>query len=306
MEFFIQIFTWFKRFFAGGRTIQELAKRIDVSVNELKNVDVSYRTVSIPKKSGKRRMLNVPNESLKALQRRILRRLLKKLRTHGLATGFKPGVSFVDNARCHQSQAVVIRIDLVDFFPSIGRDKVMSCFRRIGWGRKAAKLLCDLTTHNDCLPQGAPTSPMLSNLVCLRMDARFAGVCSAFDAVYTRYADDITISSHRHNLEVHEIIAIAISIIRSTGFQPHFGKKFDVRRSHQRQVVTGLVVNDRARLSREQRRWLRAVEHRKSLAKAGGYLGPQPTLTDEQLAGWKSLRNMIDQPPGGLPLTRAS
>ena len=294
MTLFHRIFTWFARLFAGGRTVKELAHRIDVPIDSLKNIDLSYRQVSIPKKSGKRRKLNVPNNKLKTLQRRILHRLLKKLRTHPLATGFKPGVSFVDNARCHQSQAVVIRIDLVNFFPSIKRSTIESYFRRIGWGRGAARLLCDLTTHNDCLPQGAPTSPMISNLVCYFMDIRFSGFCEEHDAVYTRYADDITISSHREDADVHELLALSLRAIRRAGFQPHFGKKFDVRRSHQRQMVTGLVVNDRANLTREKRRWLRAVEHRKKLVQAGGYLGPRPTLTDEQLAGWHSLQNMID------------
>ena len=137
---------------------------------------------------------------------------------------------------------------------------------------------------------------MISNLVCYFMDIRFSGFCEEHDAVYTRYADDITISSHREDADVHELLALSLGAIRRAGFQPHFGKKFDVRRSHQRQMVTGLVVNDRANLTREKRRWLRAVEHRKKLVQAGGYLGPRPTLTDEQLAGWHSLQNMIDRP----------
>lgn len=296
MTLLFRFFAWLRRLFAGGRTVKELAVRIGVPIDELKNIDLSYRQTSIPKKSGKRRELNVPNDDLKAMQRRILHRLLKKLRSHSLATGFRTGVSFVDNARCHQAQAVVIRIDLVDFFPSIKRSMVQHYFRKIGWGRQAAKLLCDLTTYNDSLPQGAPTSPMISNLVCFLMDIRFSIICDEYDLAYTRYADDITISSHRENVDVHSVLSQALRIIRSYGFQPHFGKKFDVRRSHQRQMVTGLVVNERANLTREKRRWLRAVEHRKKLVQAGGYLGPRPTLTDEQLEGWRSLQKMIDQP----------
>ena len=132
MTLFHRIFTWLARLFAGGRTVKELANRIDVPIDSLKHVDLSYRQVTIPKKSGKRRKLNVPNNELKTLQRRILHRLLKKLRTHALATGFKPGVSFVDNARCHQSQAVVIRIDLVDFFPQTRHHRVLLPQNRLG------------------------------------------------------------------------------------------------------------------------------------------------------------------------------
>ena len=82
--------------------------------------------------------------------------------------------------------------------------------------------------------------------------------------------------------------------IRRAGYTPHLGRKFDVRRRHQRQIVTGLVVNEVANLSREKRRWLRAVEHRMKLKNAGGYVGPKPTLTEEELNGWRSLRKMID------------
>ena len=82
--------------------------------------------------------------------------------------------------------------------------------------------------------------------------------------------------------------------IRRAGYTPHLGRKFDVRRRHQRQIVTGLVVNEVANLSREKRRWLRAVEHQVKLQNAGGYVGPKPTLTEEELNGWRSLRKMID------------
>jgi RNA-directed DNA polymerase len=291
---FKQLASLFSQFFDRGKTVEELAERVGVTVEDLENVDRSYREFTIAKKSGKRRRLHAPNDNLKSLQRKILHRLLKKLRTHRLATGFQAGVSFVDNARCHQSQAVVIRIDLVDFFPSIGRLGIERYFRKIGWNRKAACLLCDLTTHEDRLPQGAPTSPKLSNLFCYLLDVRIAQLCAHHDAVYTRYADDITISSSRNSFDVHYILKQVTAIIRDNGFQPHFGKKFDVRRPHQRQVVTGLVVNDRANLPRETRRWLRSVEHRFRLAQQGGYVGPPPSLTEEQILGWRSLRKMID------------
>ncbi len=218
-----------------------------------------------------------------------------RLLVHPQATGFQRGVSFVENARCHQSQAIVIRLDLVDFFPSIHRVQIEKFFRRIGWNRKAARLLADLTTLNGALPQGAPTSPRLSNLVNYRLDASLAGLAKSHEGIYTRYADDITISLGSENSDVHAVIAELLRIVRAFGYTPHLGRKFDVRRRHQRQVVTGLVVNDRASLSREKKRWLRAVEYRTRIYKQGGTFCPPPTLTEQQLRGWRSLTSMINR-----------
>ncbi|MFK7768638.1 MAG: reverse transcriptase family protein [Mariniblastus sp.] len=279
----------------GGLRTHELARRLDLTIDELKSIDLTYQKFEIKKKSGKPRYISAPNAELKSLQRRILRRLLKALNTHPQATGFQPGVSFVDNARCHQSQAIVIRIDLVDFFPSILQKGVYGFFRRLGWDQTTSKLLANLTTHDGRLPQGAPTSPRLSNLMCVGLDFRMANLAEEHGAVYTRYADDITMSLGEGYHDVHELVGRMVMHIRQQGFQPHLKEKFDVRRQHQRQIVTGLVVNDQANLPREKRRWLRAVEHRMRLQEKGAYLGPNPSLTEEQLQGWQSLRKMINR-----------
>ena len=104
----------------------------------------------------------------------------------------------------------------------------------------------------------------------------------------TRYDDDITISSSQGFLHVHELIGDVLCLIRSSGYEPHIQKKFDVRRQHQCQMVTGLVVNEEANLPRKKRRWLRAVQHRFDTPG-----GKRPTITREQLQGWKSLVKMI-------------
>ena len=289
------IFNFFSR--RTGHQVDELARRLGVTAQELQSVDLQYQEFAIKKRSGKSRRIAAPNSELKSLQRKILRRLLARLSTHPSATGFQPGISFVDNARCHQSQQVIIRLDLVDFFPSIHADKVLEYFQKIGWSRKAAKLLTRLTTRDGALPQGAPTSPRLSNLVNYSLDATLSTVIARLDktAVYTRYADDITISSSNPDFDVHQAIKRVLYRIRLYGYQPHVEKKFDVRRSHQRQTVTGLVVNQGVNLPREKRRWLRAVQHRTKMKNSGGYLGPSPTLTEEQLQGWESLQSMISR-----------
>jgi len=101
--------------------------------------------------------------------------------------------------------------------------------------------------------------------------------------------------SRDQTVDLKPLLALTFSVIRELGYEPHVGKKFDVRRPHQRQTVNGLVVNDRANLPRETRRWLRAVRHRTEVYHQGGFLVPPPTLTKRQLAGWQALQTMIDR-----------
>jgi retron-type reverse transcriptase len=252
----------------------------------LQNIPLDYMTLNIPKRSGGYRKLSVPKANLKLIQRRIHKRLLRRLRTHPMATGFEPGLSIVHNAMVHTHQAVMIKMDLKDFFPSIKTAKITQYFQRIGWDRPTAQLLARLTTHEDCLPQGAPTSPRLSNLINFQMDFQIQRAIKRYRGTYTRYADDITISFPKDfPIRIRGTIQKVRNIARSHAYEIN-EKKTHILRQHQQQRVTGLVVNDKVNLPREKRRWLRAVEHR---LQTGG----EASLTAEQLAGYKALQQMI-------------
>jgi retron-type reverse transcriptase len=243
----------------------------------------------IPKKRGGERRLLIPDPHLKAMQRRLLHRLFKRLRAHPAAHGFERGRSIVTNALPHQARAVVIKIDLVDFFPTTRRNRIEQYFRRIGWNAEAAALLTNLCTTEGGLPQGAPTSPRLSNLVNFNMDSRIARYVHRHKGNYTRYADDITISfPHDYPRRIRGTIQRVKRIAKMFGYAIHVRGKLQILRRHQRQRVTGLVVNERVQLPRRVRRWLRAVEHR--LKKNGS-----ATLTTKQLAGWRALQAMIQK-----------
>jgi retron-type reverse transcriptase len=268
-------------------------------------VEPQYREFTIPKRSRGTRRILAPEPELKSLQRRILYRLLTRLKAHPAAMGFERGRSIVTNARAHCGQAVVMRFDLVDFFPSTRAARIKAYFRRIGWNRPAAALLARLCTYDGGLPQGAPTSPRLSNLVNYRVDARLAGMAARLGGVYTRYADDITLSFAGDDRDkVHWVQRFVRRVVEAEGYRLHRRKKLSVRRRHHCQVVTGLVVNDRVSLPRPVRRWLRAVEHRARMSRPGTLASYQPltgkplkrpTLTAEQLAGWRALRTMVEQ-----------
>lgn len=271
----------------GGHGLDELARRLGMSPPELASIQAAYRQFTIPKRSGGHRRILAPQKELKSVQRRILRRLLALLVSHPAATGFERGRSIVTNASRHLGRAVVVRMDLRDFFESTSARRVRRFFRRIGWNRPAARRLGELCTHRGALPQGAPTSPRLANLVNYRLDTRLNNLAAAFGATYTRYADDLVFSFDvDKRTQTKRLINLVKLIVREEGYRMHTRRKLHIRRRHQQQRVTGLVVNDRVNLPRRTRRWLRAVEHHHAT-------GRSSTLTETQLSGWRAYASMI-------------
>jgi retron-type reverse transcriptase len=271
-----------------GKSVDQLADWLNLLVNELNTVSLNYTQTQIPKRNGNgARTLHVPNDKLKDVQRTILRRLLANLKTHDAATGFEPGLSIAHNAHAHVGSAVVIKLDVIDFFPNSTAARVDHYFRRIGWDKDAAKILTELVTHNGGLPQGAPTSPRLSNLINYVLDAQIQRYVIKHKGTYTRYADDITISYPEDWPKyVRGTIQKVRSVCKRHGYTVHTRGKLRVLRRHQQQRVTGLVVNEKAQLPRAMRRKLRAIEHHLKT-------GQPATMSEQQLAGWKSLQRMI-------------
>jgi RNA-directed DNA polymerase len=188
---------WLRTKLGWGHDKKELARRLGMNQDELECLEPSYRERFIAKRRGGQRRLLVPDQTLMAVQRRILRRLLRRLRAHPAAIGFEIGKSVVHNAAPHVGRRVVIKLDLVDFFPSTRADRVEAYFRRVGWNAPAAALLTRLCTFDGALPQGAPTSPRLSNLINFAFDARLDRFVRRRKGIHTRYADDLTISFPR-------------------------------------------------------------------------------------------------------------
>ena len=299
----VGLLSWlFDRGSGAGRGVEELAARLKFGVEELRSVEPRYHEFRIAKRSGGQRRILAPAPELKSLQRRLHRRLLARLPVHPAAVGFRRGESIVTHARRHQGQAAVLRLDLRDFFPSTSTKRIEKYFRAIGWNRQAAALLVKLCTAEGGLPQGAPTSPVLSNLVNYRFDARIAAAAKLMNAVYSRYADDITLSFSDQEAGAGHNAAALCSFVRrlaaEEGYRLH-RKKSSIRRRHQRQVVVGLVVNQKVQLPRETRRWLRAVEHRaREQSRSAAFPNrpsKEPTLTDSQLDGWRALQAMIER-----------
>jgi hypothetical protein len=227
------------------------------------------------------RLIEAPKRTLKAAQRKILAEILEKIPAHPAAHGFVRGKSIVSNARPHVGQAVVIKLDLRNFYANVTFSRVVAIFRSMGYCREAAIWLGRLTTSaapwslaapdgdeelkslylRRHLPQGAPTSPALANLSAFGLDLRLAGLLKTFGGHYTRYADDLTLSGgddFRYALRC--VIPLTEQIVRSERFRLNHRKRKVIRRGH-RQVVTGVVVNAKPNIARDEFDRLKAVLH---------------------------------------------
>lgn len=244
--------------------------------------DGPYKLFQVPKReAGEVRLICAPNRILKAVQRRILEAILAPIPSHEAAHGFVPGRSTVTNAQAHVGQEVIVKFDLKDFFPSIHQSRVLGLFTSLGYtfgdgyartdddSNSVAPVLARLCVYRGArdewgagfAPQGAPTSPALSNLICRTLDARLTGLAHKLGGVYTRYADDLTLSfASLDELNLGRLRWWVDQICYQEGFLVHH-KKFRVTRRSQRQQVTGIVVNDTPRVPREERRKLRAILH---------------------------------------------
>lgn len=212
-----------------------------------------YKEITIPKRNGGNRVLNVPNIALKSMQRWILDNILYKVQSDPSATGFMPMKSIVLNASIHLKKKYILKMDIKDFFPSIDFRKVRSLFFELGYNKDVATALANICVFRGQLPQGAPTSPYLANLVCRELDKRIDNLCRKYRLSYTRYADDITISG---NSKIFWIKGIVEEIIRSYQFSLNNEKTIFLKPGD-RKRVTGIIVNEKLSVPRSVTRNLR-------------------------------------------------
>jgi retron-type reverse transcriptase len=258
------------------RTRADVAKLLKVKGSELDalmrpgtGAGSGYVEFEAPKRSGGVRRLAAPRAKLKAAQRALLDTLLARMPPHPAAHGFVPGRSTVSNAEPHVGATVVVRVDVQDFFPTVHYRRVKGLFEAHGYGDEVAGVLAGLTTHRPklpdgtvvwpgVLPQGAPTSPAIANLVCRRLDARLTALAAKAGATYTRYADDLSFSFKESPERLGRFLWWVNAILQQEGFAEN-GPKRRVMRKSGRLRVTGLTVNEKVSISREDRRRFKAI-----------------------------------------------
>ena len=308
----------------------DLAQAMGVSLHELRFLAFDrrvsrishYRRFAMPKKTGGERMISAPMPRLKRVQYWVLDNVLTRVPVHGAVHGFLAGRSIVSNAAPHVGRAVVINVDLKDFFPTIDLPRVRGVFTQLGFGKQVATTLALLCTEAPTeqvsidgetfhvalgarvLPQGAPSSPALTNILCRRLDARLQGAAAKLGFTYTRYADDLTFSADEdgHKL-AGKLLWRVRQIVIDEGFTPH-PQKQHVMRDSARQSVTGIVVNTKPAVSREMLRRFRATLFQ---VEKDGPAGKQWNGNENVLAaleGYAHFINMVDAGKGAPLLAR--
>jgi RNA-directed DNA polymerase len=284
-----------------------------------------YNFWTIPKRDGTQRQITAPKPELKAAQRWLLRNVVEKLPVHHGAHGFLNARSIATNALVHAGADVVVKVDVKDFFPTVSFRRVKGLFRKGGLPENVATLCALLATEarreivqfrgktlyvakgaRSC-PQGAPTSPAITNAICLRLDRRMSGLAKIMGFLYTRYADDMAFSWRKPKGDPHSRAPAPVgallkgvrAILESEGFRLN-GKKTSVLRGGSSQRVTGLVINKpniegvpAARVPRDVVRRLKAaIFNREKGRPAKG----EETLA--QLKGMAAFVYMVDQKRG--------
>jgi RNA-directed DNA polymerase len=312
--------------------VQALGKALELTIPRLRwlvyhrEVDTGthYHRWLVPKRDGGARLISAPKPDLKRAQTWIARSITERLPVHGAVHGFLAGRSTATNATVHSGADIVIKLDLRDFYPSVTLPRVKGVFRKAGYGEQVATVLALLCTEPPreeiaidgvkyhvavaprSLPQGAPTSPSITNTLALRLDSRLAGLARKLGVRYTRYADDLTFSWHggTHG-PVGKLVDAVRRIAADEGFAVH-EKKTRIMRAGRRQKVTGLVVNRTAkdsaapvvRVPRTLVRQLRAAIHNRE----NGRPGRGESL--DVLRGWAAYVYMTDPVKGRAFLDR--
>lgn len=252
-----------------------------------------YYSFEVPKRSGGTRNISAPYAVLLNAQKWVYDHILAKVIIHDNAKGFIKHTSIADNARVHIGAECILKMDIKDFFPSIGFKRVMSVFRNMGYTRKMSYYLSSICCMEGVLPQGAVTSPCLSNIIAKRLDARLSGLASKFNLNYTRYADDFTFSGERINPKIIEYIT---SIAADEGFVINLNKTNLIKGAKQK-IITGISISSgELKIPKKQKREVRKCIYHiltKGLFEHQKHIASQDPIYIERLLGylffWKSI-----------------
>lgn len=250
-----------------------IAKHFNVSDKFLKfnlfNSSNRYHCFTIPKRTGGTRLIEAPRNELRYLQYQLTRILQSAIFTKPSCHGYSNNKSILTNAKSHKNKKFILNFDIEDFFGSINFGRVRGMFLSYPFecNDTVATTLAQICTHNNKLPQGAPTSPIISNIICLKLDSQMQALAKKYKCTYTRYSDDVTFST---NLKIFPPQIATLqegmlnlsdeisNIVLSNGFRLNTNKT-RLANKNQRMVVTGLKVNNKLNVDRRYIRNIRSV-----------------------------------------------
>ena len=206
------------------------------------NIEDNYKVFKIKKSNGSFRKIYEPNSTLKYIQRQILKNILENKKVSKYATAYQKGKSLKENAQIHIGKKIILKLDIKNYFDSISFYSIYNnCFPIEYFPKGIGMLLTYLCTYNGYLPQGAPTSAYISNLVMKDFDDELGSWCEINNISYTRYSDDMTFSG---DFNPNLIIKKVKTMLFKLGFELN-KKKIHVIKQHQQQKITGIVVNEK-------------------------------------------------------------
>lgn len=244
-------------------SVKQLALFIGVDERYLYKVSnkpsLFYNKYSIQKKNGKKRNIHEPLPTLKYIQKWINENILSQIKSSPFSKAYKKKLSIKDNAKYHVNQEYVICMDIKDYFGTINQYQVFKMFNELGYNEPVSSMLSRLCCLNKSLPQGSPTSPALSNIITILLDLDISKYTKSksdknYSIRYTRYADDITLSSNI--LDVNKTILDITKILKKHGFKVN-KEKTRVLKQNKSQKVTGIVVNKKINVPKKIKKELR-------------------------------------------------
>lgn len=262
--------------FKAAKTKRDLADSLGESYKSLcynlyKRDIQRYKAFEIKKSNGGVRSIVAPNASLKRIQRKLARLLSESFVSKRSVHGFTQDRSIKTNAKVHLRKRVLINVDLKDFFPSIHFGRVMGMFKShpFNFNSEVAQALANLCCNEGQLPQGAPTSPVISNFICRSLDNSLIKFAKKYRFNYTRYADDLSFSSNVKPIPAEIGVLEGDKFILSSSFKHTITKNgFEVNDEKTRcslpgnkKEVTGVLVNTKLNVSRKYIRLIRAMLH---------------------------------------------
>lgn len=264
--------------FRNLKTRQDVAELLEISDYQLRyhlyiSHKEAYTTFTIPKKSGESRIIHTPVTPLKIIQKKLNQVLRCVYQPKASTHGFAVGRSIITNAKQHLRQRYILNLDIKDFFPSINFGRVRGLYMAFPYHctKDVATILAQICCYENKLPQGAPTSPIVSNMICASLDSQLQKLAKKYHCIYTRYADDITFSTSKpkfppqlsyfsDKLEKLVIGDELEQIIEKNGFSINQSKT-RLKTRYKRQEVTGITVNERLNVKRKAIRQVRAMLH---------------------------------------------
>lgn len=289
---------------------EEVARLIGVNLKEITHVlyktkvENSYTSFKIPKKNGEYRVIDTPNDKLKMIQRKINKKLCdihtnyiiqKGIKT-SISHGFEKNKSIITNASRHKKKKYLLNIDISNFFSSFHFGRVQGYFyksQEFMFSKEVATVIAQLVCYKGELPQGAPTSPIISNLIFNIVDLKILALAKEYKLNYTRYADDMSFSTNNKvfKKKYHDFVQKLSGLLRKNGFEINQNKT-RLEYCSSKQEVTGLTVNNKLNASRKFIKMTRAMANQ--LYKTNSFQIDGEDGTINQLEGRFSFINQLD------------